>query len=181
MRRYFTRTIFPIIAFLVGCSSTPPAWEIDYQKAQDPIRIQHAHSIACLVEEFYGKVGYYPLSKGKYPLPAYVVMKQGKKYPPPAIPVKELELEMSQVLGRKIQLPYDPQRVDAWGYRLYQYQTNGKDYFVSVHLFFDLPQQVRYVAPYTYKYQVSSKAVPKRKILCLADVCDCNSIREVRK
>ncbi len=45
--------------FLVGfssTSSTPPASEIDYQTAYDSISIEHDHTIACLVEEFFDKI-----------------------------------------------------------------------------------------------------------------------------
>ncbi len=45
--------------FLMGYSSTastPAAWEIDYQTAHVPIRIEHDHTIACLVEEFFDKI-----------------------------------------------------------------------------------------------------------------------------
>lgn len=131
-----------------------PQWELSKQTHFDPIRIQHVHTIAALIEEYYKYRGIYPLADR--PLPVDVpIAREVIKYPFPVIEPGELEKELSKVLKKEISLPRDPQKLMAWGFRLYQYHVDDIGYTVSAHLFYER-SDTRRIRDFVHKYQVGS-------------------------
>ncbi|MEE8575343.1 MAG: ankyrin repeat domain-containing protein [Thermodesulfobacteriota bacterium] len=160
-----------LMILLMGCSSENLSkLELGYQEGADKKRIEDVHHIAGLIEDFHDKVGYYPLANDFTPPIEVLITNKKYNYSLPTLPLANLENELEYVLDREINLPLDPQKVDALGgQRLYQYFTNGKDYTLSAFLFyqteFTLPK-----AEHSYMYQVSSRNLIARKAFSLKEV-----------
>lgn len=161
-----TSIVVFIVTFTVGCGNKKvPRWELDYQRATDPKRVEDVHKIAELVEKFHEKAGRYPLTNGDFKLPVDVpITKKKYNWPASTVQMHTFEEKLNSVLGSNTKVPVDPQKVDALGgRRLYWYYSDGKDYIVSAYLFFETAN-TRSIGPYTHKYQVGSTSVPEKKI-----------------
>ncbi len=157
-------------------------------KKTDEDRIRDVHKIASFVEAFKVKKGYYPYeeaylnpTKDMVPVPRGVNIYYGElpeqyQYPPPGMsgrifPTIEFKKYMEMVLG-PIDLPADDRPIKfepPYIPSCYQYLFDGRAYYVSAIL--KKPNEnTREIRPGYYKYQVSSVAVPSRKILKFTDI-----------
>ena len=152
--------------------------EIDYESDRDKKRIKDVHFIAELIEEFYRKTGYYPLTQN-HPLPVNVDIGNEKaEFSIATISTEALKQELQNGLKRKITIPEDPQEVDMYGYRLYQYYSDGAMYAVSAHLFY-ATEFTRPLADFIHKYQVSSASMPEYGLFRLKDIKSRNGGRRI--
>jgi hypothetical protein len=145
-----------------------PQWELRKQTSFDPRRIQHVHYIAGLIEEYYARRGIYPLTDKTMPVDVPIA-RESINYPFPVLDAAELEKELSKVLKRKITLPLDPQRLKAWGFRLYQYHADERGYTVSAHLFYER-RDTRKIRDFVHKYQVGSFEDREARIIRFSDI-----------
>ncbi len=145
-----------------------PQWELKKQTSFDPIRIRHVHYIAGLIEEYYARRGIYPLTDRTMPVDVPIA-RGSADYPFPVLDAAELEKELSKVLRREITLPLDPQKLKAWGFRLYQYHADERGYTVSAHLFYER-RDTRRIRDFIHKYQVGSFADRDARIIRFSDI-----------
>lgn len=66
-------------------------------------------------------------------------------------------------LGRKIFIPFDPQRVAVNKPNFYIYMIRGKTYYFAVHLHEEFPF-ARKIAPFYYKLEISNDPNPANQI-----------------
>jgi hypothetical protein len=129
------------------------------QIAYDEKRIADVMTISSFVEEYYQKTGSYPLqSEPKPDLVVSVISKSVPKEIKSSAAYKTLEEELEQVLGREINLPFDPEDGENW--RFYQYATDGQVYYVSAFLYHAKPFAKQQGA-YHNKMEISSVPCPE--------------------
>jgi hypothetical protein len=177
-QKLFSWVMFCIIGFLIYMYYPENHFALQYQAAIDCQRINRVHTIAELVERYYAKQGYYPLSRkdGNNEQQIVSVIISDKELPrsyvvnpPPEIqgrlmPPEELDQELERVLGEEVTLPYDPQTSFAWEKRFYLYKTTADgDYSVSGTLFSATDESVE-EASHRHIYRVGSRAFPNEKI-----------------
>ena len=148
----------------------------------DAQRIADVHAIARLVEEFKQKTGHYPYEEAFLnPEPGFAAvptsvnissqpLPEQYRYPPPGrsgvvYSREEFLAYFEKELGKVVTLPSD----SAPPPRLYQYQFDGRNYFVSAVLLEATPD-TRQLAPEWHKYEVGSVAVPERRIRRFSDI-----------
>ena len=135
---------------LVGACTTSCAnqWgmqagaNVRFQHDLDIARLQDLKTFGALVEEYKIKTGEYPLRFTGKP-PALVIIPNKKKYlDAPKIPegytlvpVTEFIRTLETALGRKIDLPFDPQREMVIKPNYYVYTNVAGNYVLSVYLF----------------------------------------------
>lgn len=117
--------------------------EEGYQNDADIFRLRHLQYFGELIEEFHEKSGKYPL-QGKSQLDNYVhiAAPHQQKYvtggPPYEHEVTDMEVfreELQSVLGRSVDLRFDPQKVPLFAPNFYIYMIRGNDYFFAIHLY----------------------------------------------
>jgi hypothetical protein len=143
----------------------------------DAQRIADVRAIAALVEEFKRITGHYPYEEafinpepGFVAVPVMVIVTSQQlpepfRSPPPGMsvalyPNEEFSDLLAETLGREVALPSD----NAPPPRFYQYQFDGKNYFVSTVLESGTPE-TREMAPGWYKYQIGSTGIPSAKVI----------------
>ena len=157
-----------VATFLAGCSSS--ATEREEQKEYDVQRVKDVHHIARLVEDYFQKVGYYPLTNKGYKLPINIrISSQEYGSPQPHVHFRELDKELRKVLGDDINIPFDPDLNNTKSSRLYQYYTDTADYEVSAFLY-SQNKFTREITTYSHKYQIGAIPKLKRKKYRLQDI-----------
>lgn len=143
----------------------------------DAQRIADVRAIAALVEDFKRKTGHYPYEEafinpepGFVAVPAMVIVTSQQlpepfRSPPPGMSVAlyrndEFRDLLAETLGREVALPSD----SAPAPRFYQYQFDGKNYFISAILESRTPE-TREMAPGWYRYQIGSIDIPSAKVI----------------
>ena len=131
-----------------------PKMEESYQKWADCTRVNDTYYIAGLIEEFKQKKGYYPLGEsylepdadGWVSVPVLVnithreLAEQYQHMPGDmsgrVAPTSEFVEELSEGLGRKIEVPSDPQNVPTFAPNFYQYIVFPKgNYILSAYIY----------------------------------------------
>lgn len=146
--------IVAIVAVLIY--SAYPIMEAKYQQDMDPIRRNHAHQIADVIREFADKTGHLPFQEQAEDQPFMVlighspehedhfandpVLKRDAQWANSAL----LESMLSSELGRKVQLPRDPQTVPTYAPNVYIYFISGNQMTVVSHLHYPNDQAVKY-------------------------------------
>ena len=153
----YMRIIISVIlsSFILGCSAYKHLDE-SYQNAQDPIRIEHVKYIADIIFEYSGKTGKVAFQDLTAENPVMVIigrsekaenefseveaLQRGAKF----IRSKDLETELSEVLGREIELPRDPQVVATYAPNAYIYFVTPSQFCVIGHLYYPSDISVEY-------------------------------------
>lgn len=154
-----------------GNSNSFSKFESAYQHDMDIVRLNDIKEIGSYIEEYKIKTGKYPLV-GAVPVPLYVwistkeqqeTIKNSK--PPPykhaVVSVKALIAELEKELGRKIIMPFDPQRKPSGRQNFYSYLVKGGTYNLAVHLYHAYPFASK-IGDNWYKVEVSNN--PNLKI-----------------
>ncbi len=153
-----------------------------YQHDADIVRLKHLKYLCELIREYYMKVGHYPLQylvkAGHDPLQSdiqldnyvYIASPSQRKYTESGLPYNHIKTDLEKFkmvlekgLGRKINLPFDPQLVPVNKPNYYLYMVKEDRYFLAVHLH-NGEGFARKVGPYYYKVEVSNIAIPERQI-----------------
>jgi len=162
------KTVFLLTVMLLAVSSKKvtakqaDCTEIDLQRMKDVC------NIAILVEKFYKKTGYYPLSKIPQHNMIQVSLSDDPQHMHPGAIQRSVFIEeLQSILGKNIQVPTDPQKTFQPFPRVYQYAFDGKDYYVSA--FLSTPaantQALNFKSGIAYKFQISSTENKRLAIL----------------
>ena len=158
------------------------------QEDFDRIRLDHALTIAALVDEYRAKAGAFPFADGADSVPAAVVIatEQQDERNKDIVDIrvdlalratnderaprferievhtmKAFEDELSRVLGRPVQLPVDPQQIPLNKPSVYVYVVYRGIYDVSAFLHQEFPF-ARPLGPYYNKVAIASRSHPGR-------------------
>ncbi len=142
-----------------------------YQHDADIVRLRHLKYLCELIREYYIKVGHYPLqSDTQIENYVHIASPSQRKYTeggPPYNYIKtdleKFKMVLEKGLGRKVDLPFDPQLVPANKPSFYLYMVKGDRYFLAVHLH-NGEGFARKIGPYYYKVEVSNVAIPEQQI-----------------
>lgn len=187
-----TKFLLMLTTFCLFFFPAPVYAQEQIKEKTDQERICDIIKIAGYVEEYKRKAGFYPYEEaylkpeeGFAPVPGSVVIYTGElperyRWPPAGRSGKVFTLEnfeknLSAKLG-DLKLPVDGRVVNESSFpTFYQYLFNGEAYYVSAILTKER-DDTRTLAPGFYKYEVSSVAVPERKIQDFGGAKeDCNS------
>ena len=131
-----------LFSLLSSCASM----ESQYQRDADLFRIGHLIHYGELLDEYRDKAGRYPFQEvsGKQLQVAFATDEQRRYLNPDStgIVVKTSEQfrdEVSSVLGREIELRFEPQQVPTTMPLYYLYVVEGGSYYFIVHLYYDYP------------------------------------------
>lgn len=174
-----------VIVVGIGAYIALPRMEESYQKWADCTRINDIYYIAGLIEEFKQKKGYYPLAEdyeepdaeGWVSVPVMVnithreLAEQYLHMPGNmsgrVAPTTEFVEELTQVLGRKIEIPSDPQNVPTFAPNFYQYIAfPNRNYVLSAYLYTSNKNAVE-LGPHYNKYSVGSEEKKSEKEVVL--------------
>jgi hypothetical protein len=142
-----------------------------YQHDADIVRLKDIKVFGDYIREFHQKTRKYPL-EGKSDQPNYVHLateeqQQQIRGSPDSTHVvtslSEFLEELETGLGRKITIPFDPQRVAVNKPNFYIYMIRGKIYYFAVHLHQAFPF-ARKIAPHYYKLEISNQPNPTNQI-----------------
>lgn len=142
-----------------------------YQHDMDIARLNDLKVLGGLIEEYHQKKGKYPL-QGNFELPNYVFIatkdqmkyiRGGPSHPIAKTPVLNLIKELEKGLVRKIQMPFDPQKIPTNKPAFYLYMIHGKTYYLSVHLH-NQYAFTRKIGPFYNKLEVSNQPYPPNRI-----------------
>jgi hypothetical protein len=160
-----------------ACRTVYTAAETSYQRAQDPVRVEHAQALRLLVREYHEKSGgRLPFEDRATETPFMVVIGRSVEHEDEMAQVPalkrgarwgnsgELEAEFSRVLGRTVVLPRDPQRVATYAPNVYIYFIAGREYCAVVHLFepSDMSQPYRWDGGTFHSHAICEQAPPPR-------------------
>jgi hypothetical protein len=142
-----------------------------YQHDADIVRLKDIKLLGSYIKEFHQKTGKYPLEgKSKQSNYVHLATEEQRKHiqggpPSPHIvtALSEFVEELETGLGRKIPIPFDPQRAPVNKPNFYIYMIRGKIYYFAVHLHEAFPF-ARKIAPYYYKLEISNHPNPTNQI-----------------
>ena len=149
----------------------------EYQHDADIVRLKHLKYWGGIIEEFKEKNGHYPLENYS-PIQNYVYIASPsqQQYAKGEPPYEHTETDITRFkevlengLGRKIDLPFDPQLFPVNKPNFYVYITVWDRYFFSVHLH-DGEGFGRKLGPYYYKAEISNVAIPERNVFAYKDL-----------
>ena len=149
----------------------------EYQHDADIERLKHLKYWGGIIEEFKEKNGHYPLQNNS-PTQNYVYITSPRhqQYPHGEPPYEHTKTDITKFkevlengLGRKIDLPFDPQLVPVNKPNFYIYMIQGDRYFFNVHLH-DGEGFGRKLGPYYYKAEISNVAIPQRNIFTFKEL-----------
>lgn len=132
-----------------------------YQTAMDPTRMEHAEYIASLIFEYDRKTGTIPFAKlsTEKQKPILILIGRSDQEEVNFAKVEalskdalymlssHLEKELSDVLGKNIILPRDPQTVPTYAPNVYVYFVTPEQFSVAVHLYKPSDKSVEYSWP----------------------------------
>lgn len=133
-----------------------PFLDAKYQRDMDPIRQKHAHAIADVIREFADKTGHLPFQEQAEEKPFMVLIGHSREHEDQFAndPVLKrdaqwansslLESLLEKELGRKVQLPRDPQKVPTYAPNVYIYFISGNQMTVVSHLHYRNENAVEY-------------------------------------
>ncbi|MDO9578067.1 MAG: hypothetical protein Q7J16_09295 [Candidatus Cloacimonadales bacterium] len=131
--------LFLFALLLASCATM----EKGYQENADEIRLQHLRYYGDLLDEYYNKCGQYPF-QDEVDVPIYVTIANEfqKKNANQRLPFEhqtrtseEFKQEIKNVLGREIELRYDPQKVGVYAPNFYIYSIYQKVFYFAIHLY----------------------------------------------
>ncbi len=133
---------FPTIIILIILLSSCASIESQYQNDADLYRISHLIHYGELIHEYHEKSGHYPFQgqSDKQLQVSFATEEQKEHLSPDSDSIEkrsseEFRTEVSTVLGREIELRFEPQRVPTSMPLYYLYVTEDDEYFFIVHLF----------------------------------------------
>jgi hypothetical protein len=173
MKKYICISFLVLVISSVGCGKM----EDRYQYDMDIIRLNDLKVLGYLVEEYHEKKGHYPFEKQyKDPLYIHITTKGQREYakqrPPYAhilLDVKELITEIESGIGRKVDLPFDPQKVPVSKPNFYIYKMHKGYYYFAVHLYNEF-SFARKVGPHYHKVEISNFSEPSQAIWKFKDL-----------
>ena len=159
--------------------------EESYQRWADCTRVNDVYYVAELIEEFKGKKGYYPLGasylepdpEGWVSVPVMVnishreLPEQYRHMPGNTsgrvAPTSEFEQELSEGLGRTVQVPHDPQNVPTHAPNFYQYLIFPDGHYVLTAYLYTPNDFTTRLGEHYFKYSVGSEEIssPKNRVL----------------
>lgn len=142
-----------------------------YQHDMDIVRLNDLKVIGAWIEEYKRKLGHYPLqglsSKANYVLIATREQQQYIRGGPPQVHittnVRDFIAVLEKGLGRKIELPFEPQRRAVNKPAFYIYMIQGQTYYLAVHLHNEY-SFTRKVADFYYKAEIGNEPYIQKKI-----------------
>lgn len=161
-----------VVFFVCGLSVVVSGGPLeDYQHDMDIVRLKDIKALGALIEEYRSQSGHYPLvGAAEVPNYIFIATKEQKQFirgKPPyehvVTDVKEFIKEMEKGLGRKIEIPFDPQRRPVNKPNCYIYMVQGETYTLAVHLHNNYPF-ARKIKEFYYKLEVSNVPNPNMKI-----------------
>jgi hypothetical protein len=153
-----------------------PVLEHNYQMDMDPIRKDHAHQIASVIQEFADKTGHLPFQEEAVDRPFMVLVghspEEEDHFAKDPVLMRNaswtysnaLEAMLSKDLKRTVKLPRDPQKVPTFSPNVYLYFVSGKQMTVVTHLKFPDDSAVKYEwhgQPF-YAYTICYEFEPER-------------------
>ncbi len=121
------------------------------QKKYDSQRFKDIVAIEKLILSFYKKAGHYPFAKGPQGKLVDVGITKKKSYHPYDFGHKQFLGELRRVLGNSVTLPFDPDN------RVYQYASNGQNYWVSTYMFHESPPVTTDQGNHYHKLEITNR------------------------
>jgi hypothetical protein len=114
-----------------------------YQHDQDIVRMNDLTKIGQYLEEYKQIKGYYPFSHANEPVRNYVII--GSPEQRKSIDLSsdkghketglaDFQSELETVLKKKIDIPFDPQKIATNKPNAYVYRTNKNEFYLTIHL-----------------------------------------------
>lgn len=144
MKKIITICAIVVISFaaFIGYNFLKKGTSSAYQHDADIIRLNDLKIIAGYLQEYYENNQTYPLiGASEVPIYVYIATKNQQKYikggpntPHTVVPVVTFIEELEKGIGRKIELPFDPQKVPDKKPNFYIYMVSGQTYNIAIHL-----------------------------------------------
>lgn len=190
MKKFQIIILFFLISVLTSCAALldmEGGTNKIYQSDMDIARLNDLKTIGALIEEYRIKKGNYPFEYlSSYPVYVKIATKGQQKYaaqdnPPYKIedvPVTRFIKELESVLNRKIELPFDPQKVLINKPNFYVYMIHKGIYYLAVHVHnkYDFS---RNIASYYNKVEVSNVANPRRNVWIYKELMEHQSFIQI--
>ncbi len=154
-----------LTAFLMTAGARPAAAAsapYEPQHYNDLLRLKDILALADLIEAYHHKTHHYPLvAEPQEEMQLVSITGFHSASEPPSLTWEQLEQELAKELGTGIKLKFDPSEgKQGEELRIYQYATDGQDYYVSAML----AQEVFYARKMDDKHfllELSSRPVRK--------------------
>lgn len=159
MKMMAIAAILLIVAGVIVSIAIPKiyrAMDESYQKATDPIRVKHVEQIVTTILEYADKTGAFPFEEHTAERPFMVLIGHSQQEEDAFAQEKvlargatfanatTLEAELSKILGRRIVLPRDPQKVATYAPNVYIYFVAEGQMSVAAHLYSPSDKSVKY-------------------------------------
>src|SRR3990172_12178343 len=163
----FFQIVFILIFLNHGCSFLDSGTSEYYQHDMDIARLNDLKIIGSYLEEYKEKQGLYPLM-GTSDIPIYVHIatneqrkhiKGGPNYPHQVVDAKIFLKTLEDGIGRKIDLPFDPQRAATNKPNFYIYMVANDTYYLAVHLH-NQYMFTKNISPYYNKLELTNISNP---------------------
>ena len=135
-------TLAAALVFVSSCASL----ENQYQRDADLYRISHLIHYGELLSEYYEKANSYPFEgASEKQVQVTIATEEQTQYLEPKSDVvetysmDEFRAELERVLGRPIELRFEPQRVPTTMPLYYLYVMEEGEYFFVIHLYHEYP------------------------------------------
>ena len=154
-----------LILIIIGGSILCHFAESAYQYRADKVRLEDIRLMGSYIKEFHQKTGKYPL-EGKSDKPNYVhlateeqakTIHGGPSYAYVVTALPEFLKELEAGLGRKIVLPFDPQRASSRRPIFYIYMIEENTYYFAVHLYEAFGFAKKALPQNYYKLEISNE------------------------
>jgi len=165
-----------VTAFLMLVFVGYPLLDAQYQRNMDPVRRDHAQHIADVIREYADQTGHLPFQEQAIDKPFMVFLGHSSEHEDHFANdrvlkrnatwanSKLLESELSEGLGRAVNLPRDPQTVATYAPNVYVYFVSGNQMSVVSHLCYPHKQAVKYEwnGNSFYSYTITYNFTPSR-------------------